>query len=153
MTKFTIGSDPECFIVNDKKKVISSIGLIPGEKGNPYRPEDLPEGFGLETDNILAEFNIPASDLFVGEIFVNNMLTMKEWLKNFLKEKNSTYDVLCQASAIIDEDQLQSKEAQEIGCMVDYNVYTERPNKKPKKFEDNIRTTGRMNAIRYRNIA
>lgn len=30
--------------------------------------------------------------------------------------------------------------------MVDYNVYTERPNKKPKKFEDNIRTTGRMSA-------
>ena len=118
MTKFTIGSDPECFIVNDKKKVISSIGLIPGEKGNPYRPEDLPEGFGLETDNILAEFNIPASDLFVGKIFVNNMLTMKEWLRKYLKQLDSSYDILCQASATVEEDQLQTKEAQEIGWLI-----------------------------------
>ena len=54
----TIGSDPELFIINKKtNKVVSSIGLIPGEKGNPYRTKDMPEGFGLEIDNILAEFN------------------------------------------------------------------------------------------------
>ena len=30
----TIGADPELFIINEKtKKVVSAIGLIPGEKG------------------------------------------------------------------------------------------------------------------------
>lgn len=145
MKNFTIGSDPECFIVNGTGKIISSVGLIPGEKKNAYQPEDLPEGFGLEKDNILAEFNIPASNLY-SDAFVNNMITMKEWLRKYLKQLNSSYDILCQASATVEEDQLQTKEAQEIGCEVDFCVYTGGPNKKPKKFEDNIRTTGRMSA-------
>ena len=56
----TIGADPELFIIDSKTgKVVSSIGLIPGVKGEPYVGEDMPNGFGLETDNILAEFNIP----------------------------------------------------------------------------------------------
>ena len=51
----TIGADPELFIINEKtKKVVSAVGLIPGEKGNPWRADDMPEGFGLETDNIHA---------------------------------------------------------------------------------------------------
>ena len=44
----TIGADPELFIINEKtKKVVSAVGLIPGEKGNPWRSDDMPEGFGL----------------------------------------------------------------------------------------------------------
>ena len=55
-----LGSDPELFIINTKtNKVVSSIGIIPGEKGNAYRSSDMPEGYGLQIDNILAEFNIP----------------------------------------------------------------------------------------------
>ncbi len=39
----TIGADPELFIINKKTgKVVSSIGLIPGEKGNPWVGEDMP---------------------------------------------------------------------------------------------------------------
>ena len=57
--EYTFGSDPELFIFNSKtKKVISAIDKIPGYKDDPYT-EGLPEGFGLQTDNILAEFNIP----------------------------------------------------------------------------------------------
>ncbi len=59
LTNVTIGADPELFIVNEKTgKIVSSIGLIPGEKGNAYK-EGMPEGFGLQIDNILAEFNVP----------------------------------------------------------------------------------------------
>ena len=44
----SIGADPELFIINEKtKRVVSSIGIIPGEKGNPYVAEDMPSGFGL----------------------------------------------------------------------------------------------------------
>ena len=42
----TIGADPELFIINEKtKKVVSAVGLIPGEKRNPWRLEDMTEGF------------------------------------------------------------------------------------------------------------
>ena len=43
--RYTIGSDPELFIVNQKtNKVVSAIDKIPGHKEEPYR-EGLPEGF------------------------------------------------------------------------------------------------------------
>ena len=75
----TIGADPELFIINEKtKKVVSAVGLIPGEKGNPWRADDMPEGFGLETDNILAEFNIPP--VKDGINFVNNIVYMQEYI-------------------------------------------------------------------------
>ena len=58
-----VGSDPELFIVNTKtNKVVSSIGLIPGVKGEAYRSPEMPEGYGLQIDNILAEFNIPPTN-------------------------------------------------------------------------------------------
>ena len=79
---FTVGSDPELFIINEKTgKVVSSIGLIPGVKGEPWVGSDMPSGFGLETDNILAEFNIPpVTDC---DNFVNNIQYMKDYDTSF----------------------------------------------------------------------
>ena len=51
----TIGSDPEMFIVDTTtNKVISAIGIIPGEKNNAFTEKTWAKGFGLEIDNILA---------------------------------------------------------------------------------------------------
>lgn len=58
--KVTIGADPELFIIDASSyEVVSSIGLIPGVKNNAFVPKGYRKGFGVETDNILAEFNIP----------------------------------------------------------------------------------------------
>ena len=79
-SKYTFGSDPELFIFNNKtKKVISAIDKIPGYKDDPYT-EGLPEGFGLQTDNILAEFNIPPVKDCAN--FINNILYMFQYLRN-----------------------------------------------------------------------
>lgn len=138
---FTIGADPELFIINSKTgDVVSSIGLIPGEKGNPYRSKDMPEGYGLETDNILAEFNIPP--VRTKEDFVEAMTYMKNYIKKFIKAKNSNLDILCKASMMVNEDQLQSPEAKLFGCSVDYNAYTEEPNPKPQGERTNLRSAG-----------
>ena len=67
----TIGADPELFIINEKTNdVVSSIGLIPGIKGKPFEPKGYKKGFGIETDNILAEFNIPPAES--KQEFINN---------------------------------------------------------------------------------
>lgn len=147
---FTIGADPELFIINEKTgKVVSSIGLIPGEKGNPYRADDMPEGFGLEIDNILAEFNIPP---VTDEIsFINNIQYMKDYIDNFVKQKNPELGIKCIASMNVDDDQLQSDEAREFGCCPDYNVYTESENPRPKGDRTNTRSAGFHIHLGYNN--
>lgn len=137
----TIGADPELFLINKKTgEVVSSIGIIPGEKGNPYRSEDMPKGYGLEIDNILAEFNIPPAT--TKEEFVDSITYMKDYIKSFVKTKNPNLDILCKASMVVNDDQLQSEEAKLFGCSVDYNAYTERANPKPKGESTNLRSAG-----------
>ena len=138
---FTVGADPELFIINKKSgKVVSSIGLIPGEKGKPYVSEDMPSGFGLETDNILAEFNIPPVTNKVS--FVNNIEYMKNYISRYVQEKNPDLGILCKASMNVPEDQLNSPEAKLFGCDPDYNVYTQSVNKKPNGENTNLRSAG-----------
>jgi len=138
----TIGADPELFIVDHSQndKVISSIGLIPGEKGNPYKADDMPNGFGMEIDNILGEFNIPPTDNRTS--FINNINYMKNYIDNFIKQKNPNYGIQCIASRIVDDDQLTTPESQMFGCSVDYNAYTKKANKKPSAKDQNLRSAG-----------
>lgn len=150
LNNVTIGADPELFLINSKTgKVVSSIGIIPGEKGNPYRSDDMPEGYGLEIDNILAEFNIPP--VTTKEGFIEAMTYMKNYIKKFIKAKDSSLNILCKASMMVDEDQLQSSEAKMFGCSVDYNAYTEEPNPKPKGECTNLRSAGFHIHIGYDN--
>lgn len=137
----TIGADPELFIIDSKTgKVVSSIGLIPGVKGEPYVGEDMPNGFGLETDNILAEFNIPPVKDCAN--FINNILYMQDYIRKFVKNINPDLDIKCSASEIVPKDQLQSDEANEFGCLPDYNAYTEDENPKPNVPKDGMRSAG-----------
>lgn len=140
--EFLIGSDPELFIVDKSKdnKIISSIGLIPGVKGHAYKPAELPEGFGLQIDNILAEFNIPPT--CYKEDFIAHMMVMKDYIRDYVKSKNPNYDICCKASALVDEDQLQSDEAKLFGCSPDYNAWLGEQNPRPQGDTTNLRTTG-----------
>lgn len=137
----TIGADPECFIINTlTNEVVSSIGMIPGEKGNPYVDPRMPEGFGLETDNILAEFNIPPCRTKAQFIYSINY--MKDFIRSFVKDINPNYDIKCSASEYVPYDQLVGDQAFEIGCAPDYNAYTEDANPRPDGFKDNLRSAG-----------
>lgn len=148
VSNITIGADPELFLINkETKKVVSAVGIIPGEKGKPYRNKKMPKGFGLETDNILAEFNIPPVTNETD--FVDNILYMQNYIRNFVASKN--LDILCAASQIVDDDQLQSPQAKLFGCDVDYNAYTGQANPKPKGEKTNLRSAGFHIHIGYKN--
>lgn len=140
LNNITIGADPELFIVDTaKNKVISSIGMIPGKKGEPYT-KGMPKGFGLETDNILAEFNIPPCR--TREEFLYSINYMKSYIRRFVRRVNPDYSIMCTASAIVTEDQLQSDEAKEFGCMPDFNAYTKDVNPRPEGEKTNLRSAG-----------
>lgn len=110
---YTIGSDPELFLINKKtKKVVSAIDKIPGYKEEPYT-EGLPKGFGLQTDNILAEFNIPPVKS-EGD-FVKHIEFMKNFIKDLAKSINPNLDILCQASSKVPAKELVHPQAKEFG--------------------------------------
>jgi len=144
----TIGSDPELFIFNNKTKtVVSSIGLIPGHKKDAFVPEGFPEGFGLQTDNILGEFNIPpvvvnSNRPVVALEFLQHINRMKDYIRDFVKIVNPDYDIKCSASEMVPNDQLCSDEATQFGCDPDYNVYTLGQNMAPEGTKTNLRSTG-----------
>lgn len=148
LDKITIGSDPELFIWDkNTNRVISSIGIIPGEKGDAYLPEGFEKGFGLQIDNILGEFNIPPVQ--TREDFIDCINRMKEYIDDFVRKVNPSLTIKCSASEYVDEDQLQSDEAKLFGCSPDYNVYTQSVNAAPKGNETNLRTTGMHVHIGY----
>lgn len=150
ITNVTIGADPEMFIIDTStKKIVSAIGIIPGKKKDPYT-EGLPNGFGLEIDGILSEFNIPPCTN--KDEFVSNILFMKDYIRSYVKQINSNYDILCKASSIVPADQLLDPLANEIGCMPDFNVYAERENPKPEGYTNCKRVAG-SDARRYSNIS
>ena len=150
LLNLTIGADPELFIINTKtKKVVSAVGLIPGEKGNPWKSDDMPEGFGLETDNILAEFNIPP--VKDGISFINNIQYMQNYIDRFVKAINPDLGIRCAASQVVPVSELQSEQARMFGCDVDYNAYTQEPNEKPRGEVTNIRSGGMHIHIGYEN--
>lgn len=137
---YTIGSDPELFIFNRKtKKVVSAIDKIPGYKDQPYK-EGLPEGFGLQTDNILAEFNIPPVNNV--KDFINNIEFMKDFIREKVQGINADLDVLCQASSKVPAKELKHPQAREFGCMPDYCIYKDGPNEVSAATRTNLRSAG-----------
>lgn len=140
-THFTIGADPEMFIINEKTRaVVSAIGLIPGEKGNPWRDPSWGPGFGIEIDNILVEYNIPPVDS--KEDFIEVVNFMKMYIDRYLKDINPDLGILCASSMIVDKDQLDNPIAQLFGCCPDFNCYTGAPNPRPRGEKTNLRSAG-----------
>lgn len=137
---FTIGSDPELFIFNTKtKKVASAIDKIPGSKEEPFK-EGLPEGFGLQTDNILAEFNIPpVTDV---DDFIKNIEFMKNLIKDRVKEIDPNLDILCAASSKVPMKELRHPQAREFGCDPDFCIYTDGPNEVGSAARTSLRSAG-----------
>ena len=139
---YTIGTDPELFLFNNKtQKVISAIEKIPGCKEEPYT-KDLPEGFGLQTDNILAEFNVPPVQK--ESEFVENIEFMKNIIRDMAKKFNENYDILCQASAKVPAKELKHPQAKEAGCDPDYNIYDNAPNVAANFRKTNMRSAGQV---------
>ena len=137
---YTIGSDPELFVFNNKtKKVVSAIDKIPGYKDAPYT-EGLPQGYGLQTDNILAEFNIPP--VRNEEDFINAIEFMKKFIRTTVQKIDPNLDILCQASSKVPAKELKHPRAKEFGCDPDFCIYTKGPNKVGTAAKTNLRSAG-----------
>lgn len=79
----TFGADPEVFVQRNRQ-IVPGCGLIGGTKAKPL---DLGDGYAVQEDNVMAEYNIPPVDIEEYGIheFVDVMRTGVSKLKSHLK--------------------------------------------------------------------
>lgn len=135
--KFSIGTDSECFLTDSKGKFISAVGKIGGSKEAPMPVLDRP-GFALQEDNVAVEFNIPPA--YSEDEFVQHCKDIKQEMEARVSKMG--FKVQYKASATFNSDELNTPQAQTMGCDVDYNAWTVMPNKRPRGDATSMRTTG-----------
>lgn len=122
--KLLFGCDPELFILNDKRELVSGYGLIPGTKKNPHR---VVMG-AVQLDGMAAEFNIdPTSSC---SSFYANVDTVYHQLLEMLPKG---YRLSKESSVTFPQHVIDAQPASclELGCEADYNAYTGDVNPSP----------------------
>ncbi|MEK6880930.1 MAG: hypothetical protein AABY22_15020 [Nanoarchaeota archaeon] len=121
MQTLTIGADIELFLYDRiLKEYTSAIGIISGTKNNPTKITK--DGFALQHDGLLCEFNIPPVTSEKG--LIDNINFIIQHIKNIIPQ---IYDIHIVPSARF-KDKYLTAESTEIGCDKDYNIYTKESN-------------------------
>lgn len=143
LNNITIGTDPELFLFDTStEKFRSAIEIVPGTKEMPWHPNELPNGFALQTDNVLVEFNVPAVNFEDEHTFIENILRMKNFIREFVKQYDTNLTIICQAAAMLPQEELNHPAALEFGCDPDFNCYTGKQNKRPEIKNPFLRSAG-----------
>jgi len=126
-----LGTDPECFILDNSDKYISSHNLIPGTKEQPF---PVPKG-AIQVDGVAAEFNIEPCQ-HVDE-FTKNIRTVMSALEDHLKGINPDYHLSTVPTAYFDKEYFDNlpDEVKVLGCTPDYDAYTGEENDPPQTTE------------------
>lgn len=144
LTKVSIGTDPEAFVINVKTgEIISAIGLIPGDKDEPFPIS--PDGHAIQTDNVMVEFCVPPANN--AEQLNKDIRICIEHINNMLPENT---EVTIIASSIMAKKYLKHPQAKKFGCDPDYNIYNLAPNIAPNAKTD-LRSAGGHIHVGYEN--
>lgn len=127
-----VGADPELFIRDSATGAfVSAHDILPGSKHDPFGVE----GGAIQVDGTAAEFNIwPTEDR---DQFVSNIQRvtseMLEFVRSISKKSKSTYELMAVPTAFYDKEYFKSlpDETKLLGCDIDYNAWTGKPNAKP----------------------
>jgi len=113
---FTIGSDPEFFIIDQNTaKPLKASQFTGGTKDDV---EEMGDDFNVHADNVMMELNLPPS--VSKEAFVKNILTGKTKLQDIL----FPHTLVTVPSMHFPKNLLLSKDDWEIGCDPDKSAYT-----------------------------
>lgn len=124
--KYTIGADPELFLINPKGKFRSAHNVIKGTKEVPYRVND---GY-IQVDGVAAEFNIdPAT---TADEFSRNIRSVLYDLQQSVQAK-SKLSLKVIPTAFFDPSYFKTLPSitKALGCQPDFNAYTGKPNESP----------------------
>jgi hypothetical protein len=118
----SIGSDPEVMLREKSTgRIIAACGLIGGTKGKAKQMNGLPEGYGVQEDNVMVEFNIPP--VTSAREFTRANHGALDWIESYLEVHYPHLELDNKASRVLLHDQLESPQAATFGCSVDYNAH------------------------------
>jgi hypothetical protein len=132
----TAGADPE-FFLRSGKVFIPSTKIIGGTKKSPIPIPGLPDGFSMQEDNIMGEFNIPPckdAKTFSHSIGIA--------LKSISELIPSNTEIVIQPSAVFKPKFTKTRAAKVFGCDPDINAWTESPNRFMPAEDPNLRCCG-----------
>ena len=140
MRLVSIGADPELFVTNNGTPS-SAIGKLGGSKHEPR----MIKGYGIQEDNVLAEFSMPPVMLIEHALpRVEFIRTMKQGIETVRAElKKSRLSTTLHSSHSYNPRTLRKygKAALEFGCDPDMNAYTGLVNPAPDN-RSTLRTAG-----------
>lgn len=117
MLKFTLGSDPEFIVVDEKGTPVAMCGLFGGTKEIPEPITELGEGYFKSEDNVLIEFNVPPSDTV--KKLLGHINKCIKYANKEVKKINPGYKVSFLSSGEFD---VSHRQAQVFGCDPSYSV-------------------------------
>lgn len=119
----TIGADPELFLRDPNTGgVVPVVGLIGGTKDEPRPLPDLPDGFAVQEDNVMLEFNIPPADNpYDFDEYIGRAL---EAAINLVRTRQPDIEVDFAPYRAFTPEQLDTPQAAQFGCAQDFDAYT-----------------------------
>ena len=129
----TIGSDPEFFIRDTRTGgVVPIIGLLGGTKEEPLPIPHMDEGYAMQEDNVMAEYNIPPMTTARG--FARAVCSAREAVVNFVRTKQDYLSADFGCSRLFPHFMLEHKQAQVFGCSPDFDAHRQgEPLRPPEK--------------------
>jgi hypothetical protein len=132
---FSIGCDPEIFLVDKHGQFKSAIGLIGGSKTMPRPIDD--KGNAMLEDNVAVEFNIqPAQD---ATAFLQSIRMVMD---NIRATVGHDFDFSTASAVSFPEAELMHPQAMEFGCEPDFNAWTKGMNPRPNAPDWKLRSCG-----------
>jgi hypothetical protein len=133
----TIGTDIEMFVQDRQTgEIVSAEGYARGTKKDPYVFDPSSKFFATSLDNVLFEFCIPPARTV--EEFLNHIKKSKDFVGSQLPPHLC---VISKASARLAPQFLETENAMNFGCEVDYNAWTRSQNEPPQP-DSSLRSAG-----------
>lgn len=115
-----VGADIEGFLYNTTSETyVPCVGILPGTKEKPEPFPNLMQGYAVQEDNVMAEFNIPPAKS--GHMFSQYVKVAIQAVKDILPKDHTLKFESAVKFRPID---LTSSQAKTIGCDPDFDAYT-----------------------------
>lgn len=121
---FTIGADPEFFIRSMVTgQVTPIVGLLGGTKDRPIPVAGARQGFAVQEDNVMAEYNIPPTGDYT--TFAEYIQQGRRYALNMLRRNDPELESHGACAAMFTDAQLSTPQAQMFGCSPDFDAYAQ----------------------------